>query len=95
MPIRVRRLVAYYQSPAFAEDHANLIRRDPLAAAQQRRVIIDNLNKNLAMEGIIPTRTEVAVQAQFIAGDMSLAQMLQQVELYVASIELRWPSKSS
>jgi len=95
MPVPVRRLIAYYRSPAFAEDHAYLDRYDPLAAEQQRHSIIDHLNENLATEGIIPTRTELAVQARFIAGEMPLAQMLEQVELYVASIELRWPLKRS
>ena len=93
MPIPVRRLIAYYRSSAFAEDHAYLDRYDPLAAEQQRHAIIDSLNVNFATEGITPTRTELAVQAQFIAGEIPLAQMLEQVELYVASIELRWPSK--
>jgi hypothetical protein len=93
MPIRTRRLVAYYQSPAFAEDHVRLNRYDPSAAKQQRQAIIDNLNNNLAAEGITSTRTELAVHAQFIAGEMPLSQMLAQVELYVASIELRWLSK--
>lgn len=90
MPIPVRRLIAYYQSPSFAEDHAYLDRYDPLAAQQQRYAIIGNLNDNLATEGITPTRTELAVQEQFIAGELSLSQMLDQIELYVASISLRW-----
>ena len=34
---------------------------------------------------------QLEVQAKFIAGDMPLAQMLEHVELYVASIALRWP----
>jgi hypothetical protein len=93
MPISSRRLIAYYRSPAFAKDHAYLDRYDPLAAEQQRHAIIDNLIENLATEGIIPTRTELAVHARFIAGEMPLAQMLEQVELYIASIELRWPLK--
>jgi hypothetical protein len=93
MLIPVRRLIAYYRSPAFAEDHAYLDRYDPLAAEQQRHAIIDNLNENLATEGITPTRTELSVQTRFIAGEMPLVQMLEQVELYVASIELRWPTK--
>lgn len=93
MPVPVRRLIAYYRSPAFAEDHAYLDRYDPLAAEHQRHSIIDHLNENLATEGIIPTRTELAVQARFIAGEMPLAQMLEQVELYIASIELRWSLK--
>jgi hypothetical protein len=91
MPLPVRRLIAYYQSPAFAEDHAYLDRYDPLAAQQQRYAIIGNLNDNLATEGITPTPTELAVQARFIAGEMPLWQMLEQIELYVASISLRWP----
>ena len=95
MSVPVRRLIAYYRSPAFAEDHAYLDRYDPLAAEQRRHSIIHHLNENLATEGIIPTRTELAVQARFIAGEMPLAQMLEQVELYVASIELRWPLKRS
>lgn len=93
MPISVRRLIAYYRSPAFAEDHAYLDRYDPLAAEQQRHAIIGNLDENLATEGIIPTEAELSVQARFIAGEMPLAQMLEQVELYVASIDLRWPTK--
>ena len=93
MPIPVRRLIAYYRSPDFAEDHAYLDRYDPLAAEQQRHAIIDNLNENFATEGIVPTHTELSVQELFITGKMPLAQMLEQVELYVASIELRWPSK--
>lgn len=95
MPVPVRRLIAYYRSPDFAEDHACLDRDDPLAAEQQRREIIANLNDNLATEGIVPTPTELAVQARFIAGEMPLAHMLEQVELYVASIQLRWPLKPS
>lgn len=86
-----RRLVAYYQSPAFANDHSRLERHDPVSAEQQRYTIIKNLNKNLATKGITPTPTELAVQARFIAGEMPLAQMLEQIELYVASIGLRWP----
>jgi hypothetical protein len=66
MPVPVRRLIAYYRNPAFAEYHSYLDRYDPFAAEQQRRAFIDKLNENLAMEGVLPTRTEVAVQAQFI-----------------------------
>lgn len=92
VPVRPdRRLIAYYRSPSFAEDHAYLIRRDPLAAEQQRYAIIGSLLDNLEALGITPTPIQLEVQAKFIAGDMPLAQMLEHVELYVASIALRWP----
>lgn len=42
--------------------------------------------------GITPTPAQLEVQAKFIGGDMPLAEMLEHVELYVASIDLRWPS---
>lgn len=92
VPVRPdRRLIDYYQSPSFAEDHAYLIRRDPLAAEQHRHAIIDSLLDNLAALGITATSVQLEVQAKFIAGDMSLDQMLEHIELYVASIALRWP----
>jgi hypothetical protein len=45
----------------------------------------------MAIEAIMPTPTQLAVQARFIAGELPLAAMLEQIELYVASIALRWP----
>lgn len=91
MPVPVRRLIAYYRSPGFAEDHADLTRRDPLAAEQQRYAIIGSFLDNLEALEITPTPTQLEVQARFIAGVLPLEQMLEHIKLYVASIALRWP----
>lgn len=91
MPAPERRLIAYYQSAAFAEDHAYLTRRDPLAAEQQRHAIIGSYLDNLDALGITPTPSQLAVQDLFVAGELPLEQMLEQIELYAVSIAIRWP----
>lgn len=90
MPSSAHRLISYYKSPEFATDHDSLAQRNPNAAMQQRQMIISNMNENLATVGILPTKTELAVQARFIAGDLALPQMLDQMDLYISSISLRW-----
>jgi hypothetical protein len=90
MSVSVRRLIAYYQSPDFERDHQILVRNNPVAAGRQRNTIIDHLNDNMRTVGIHPSPTELEVQARFIAGDLSLSDMLEQMQLYVASISLRW-----
>ncbi len=84
-------MIAYYQSPSFAEDHAQLTRRDPLAAEQQRHAIIGSYLDNLDALGVTPTLSHLAVQALFIAGELPLKQMLDLIELYAVSIATRWP----
>jgi hypothetical protein len=95
MPVPVQRLIAYYQSPAFAADHAILMERRPLAALQQRQTIIANLNANFATEGIAPTAAQLADQERFVDGTLSMPDMLEHIEQYVASIALRWPEAPS
>jgi glutamine synthetase adenylyltransferase len=86
---------AYYSGDEFLIDYPNLLQRSPDKAAQLLRSIIANLNENLAALGIVQTRTDLAVQAEFLAGTLPLHQMLDHLSLYAESILLRWPEDHS
>jgi hypothetical protein len=85
-----RRLIAYYESEAFAQDHRSLMQRDPAKAMAQRRTIIDKLNENMAVLGSQPTPADLAARAQFVAGTMPMEEMLAFLRQYTASIGRRW-----
>lgn len=85
------RLIEYYLSAAFADDHSALIALDPAEAEQQRRLLNEQLNENLTALGIEPCRTELETQALFVSGEMPMWQMLEHVQFYGMSIMLRWP----
>jgi hypothetical protein len=86
-------LIEYYRSSAFERDHFALIRRDPAAAEQQRRLIMENLQDNALAIGITFTPAALAGHQEFIAGTVSLPVFLDYVVLYAASIALRWPEQ--
>lgn len=90
----VERLIAYYRSDEFIEDHKRLEQRDPLAATQQRHTIIGQLNKNLSQLGVELSSAELGIQKRFISGDLPLPEMLKQIEQYASSISLRWSDDS-
>jgi hypothetical protein len=92
MMIYFRELAQYYRSAAFGKDYGNFARRNPDAAAYQLRLIIAQLNENLATLGITLTPGELNLQASFVSGKMPIPDMIELVKNYAATIDARWPS---
>jgi len=91
MPHRIPQLLAYYLSDDFVQDYPGFLRRDPAAAATQRRLIIDQLKTNSEALGVTFTPADLAVHTAFAAGEMPVDEMLDYLKLYAASIGMRWP----